>query len=254
MFGPRFDVASPLDVAQAGGEIATMSRGNLDGSLEVATSVGPFPPLAPSKTFVGRPSGTVAAYNIAHATVGKQLFLPGDTEFWLVEATVVLQLVQSQGRQPVRWENFMALLPGSENLPLGGLAVGWCDIIVSLHTPNGSATEVSKLVAGDVATGRNEHIEGGFYAITPITAVFAPGTSGYWLMVDSRAFSWAEGTAGGGQAFTEIAIHEPFPGDSLLSFGFATALGVLRVVEIIVKTCPVPVLSSTAASKQKAAS
>jgi hypothetical protein len=243
-YRPSFDMASPLSVTQSAGQLSTMSRGSLEGTLETASVVGPFPPLAPSKTFGGTASGTGATYNIALATIGKRLTLPGDPRFWLVQATVVTQLEQSQGRQPVNWGNFIALLPGSAALPLTGLAVVWCDIIVSLHTTSGSAYSPGSIVSGDVSGTREISIHGdNFYIINNISAVMQPGTASYLLVIDARAFAWAEGRPDGGEGFSEIAIHEQFPGDALGSFGFATALGVLRVVEMTVSACPIPVLS-----------
>ncbi len=249
LFQPPFDVASPLLITETAGEMTTLARGSLDGSLEVATSVGPFPPLAPIKTFDGTPSGTAAVYNFARASVGKLFALPASTDYRLADATVLVRLEQTQGRQPISWDNFAAVLPGPAALPLSGLAVAWCDIIVSMHTVAGSAYGFTTIVGADVASSRDEDVNGDLYAIPFVRAVLAPEVTSFTLMVDARAFVWAEGAEDKDQGFAELSVHEQLPGEDLLSFGFATAQGVLRVDEIVMKVCPVPILSRQAATK-----
>jgi hypothetical protein len=75
-----------------------------------------------------------------------------------------------------------------------------------------------------------------------LTAVLAPETTAVVVTVDAQVVAWVTRTPAGRSAFSEFGVHQRIAGESLLAYGVALADGVLRVAQLSVQACPVPVL------------
>jgi hypothetical protein len=242
---PTYDFTAP-DPAQV--QPPLFARGTTEGTLEAVATVGDFVPLQVMTRFSGEPSGTLAAFNKARATVGKTLFVPESADHTLIEVSVEVALEQTMGRQPPGWENFLFLLPLQilgEEAVLNGLAVGWCDVVLGLHTANGSTATFANMASADVRTTDDSvHVDEREAVALDLTAVLAPGTTAVVVTVDAQVISWVVRTESGHSAFCEFGVHQRVPGESLTAYGAALADGVLRVNSLQLRSCPVDVLSA----------
>jgi hypothetical protein len=247
---PTFDFSSPLTTKEAPGVKTNLSRGNLDGTLEVAASVGQFLPLLPQRDFPGTPSGP-AVFNRSTAFVGKFITLPSVDDFVLIDASAIVLLEQSQGRQPVSWENFIFGLPGREDGPLEGLSLSSCDISLAIHSAGASTLGSSTMAASDITATSNLHTNATLTRLVSVRAVLQPGTTMLSIFVNGQAFVFSDGTPDGHKAFAELSVHHRLQNEGLLDFGVATADGALRVIQLRIQTCPIPVLSQAAAGPER---
>jgi hypothetical protein len=247
---PSFDFSSPLTTKTAPGVLTNLSRGNLDGTLEVATSAGQFLPLQPQRNFPGTPSGP-AVFNRSSAFLGKFITLPSVDDFVLVDASAAVLLEQLQGRQPVSWDNFIFGLPGREDGPLEGLSLSSCDISLAIHSAGASTSGFSTMAASDISATSKLHTNATLTRFVSIRAVLQPQTTMISIFVSAEAFVFADGTPDGHKAFAEISVHHRLPNEGLLDFGVATADGALRVIQLRIQTCPIPVLSQAGAGPER---
>jgi hypothetical protein len=241
---PQFNLLSPPELTGTPQARTTLSRGNFDGSLEVAASTGHFP--RPARNFPGSPTlgGT---FNTAIGSVGHILEIPTSNDFRLLDALIVVELQQTQGRQPPSWDNFMFVVPSlNADLALGGMSICSCDIVLTVNSAEGRASTVSTMANSTVSAVTKLHVNGDMTKVQSLRAVLHPQISTLGVFVDARAFSWAESPAeegeAGDQGFAELSVHHRAADEDLLAFGAAIADGALRVTQLLVRICPVPVI------------
>ena len=243
---PWFDFASPLAETPVPGGLSTYQRGNLDGRLEVASSVGSFEPLSPTRIYPGTASGSMAQFNAARATGGRLLPIPQSIEYTLLEVGACFALEQVEGRSPAGWDNFIFLLPGAADTGLiGGLCIAWCNVMLTLHTADGTVSAIGQMASSSATYASTPPIPiaGAMHLFVSAQAVLAPNTSAVCLLFDAESFAWGEENPGGEQAFAEIGVHDPPASESILAFGAALATGAIRVQTLTTTACPIPVLS-----------
>jgi hypothetical protein len=246
-----FDLITPLQQTPG---VSSFGQSSSDGTIEIATSVGHYPPYSPvAQVFPGtNQCGAFGEYNTASASLGTTWFLPPLDGLSILEVTAKITIHIPSIFGPAYWSYFLPLVAGAPQLGVDGGATAWVNLTLTLHTVTGSAVSGYELVSNWTRADHPiAHIKAAFdvplefgpsFPLTQ-TAVLSPGTNAVTLIVDAQAIAFAEGTKDDeGQSFAQVEFrltpYDQGPGP-LTEFGEFVPAASLLLQKITVSRCAV---------------